>query len=269
MHHTKERGIYPYLPSGNIIVSDMQTGLYIDCSNPSSRNYTYPKKSTISKSSNEFFNIKKFNANYITLNNSKGQEIKNRFCTMKFLLFIEEIYKKDYIYNLNDGKKLLKSGKIIFEAMNEHKKYKAVIGLEVHAQLITKTKSYSSDSNIYGAKPNTKISPVSLGHPGTLPMVNSKVIELAVKLGLSLGCELEKNEYARKNYFYADLPKGYQITQDKTPICNGGQINIKDKEGSVKKIRLTRIHMEEDAGKSIHDIDPFNTLIDLNGQVFH
>ncbi len=149
--------------------------------------------------------------------------------------------------------------------MNEQKKYKAVIGLEVHAQLLTKTKSYSSDSNIYGAKPNTKISPVSLGHPGTLPMSNSKVIEFAVKLGISLGCKIRKrNEYARKNYFYADLPKGYQITQDKTPICNGGQINITDKKGSIKKIRLTRIHMEEDAGKSIHDIDPFNTLIDLN-----
>ena len=149
--------------------------------------------------------------------------------------------------------------------MNEQKKYKAVIGLEVHAQLLTKTKAYSSDSNIYGAKPNTKISTVSLGHPGTLPMTNSKVIESAVKLGISLGCKIRKrNEYARKNYFYADLPKGYQITQDKTPICNGGQINIKNKDGSIKKIRLTRIHMEEDAGKSIHNLDPFNTLIDLN-----
>jgi aspartyl-tRNA(Asn)/glutamyl-tRNA(Gln) amidotransferase subunit B len=144
-------------------------------------------------------------------------------------------------------------------------KYEAVIGLEVHAQLLTKTKAYSSDENIYGATPNTKTSVISLGHPGTLPRSNSKVIEYAVKLGIAVGSKIrERNEYARKNYFYADLPKGYQITQDKTPICNGGSIHIKDADGNKKTIAITRIHMEEDAGKSIHDLDPFHTLVDLN-----
>ena len=149
--------------------------------------------------------------------------------------------------------------------MTVYRKYEAIIGLEVHAQLLTATKAYSSDENIYGATPNTKTSVISLGHPGTLPKSNSKVIEYAVKLGIAVGSRIrEKNEYARKNYFYADLPKGYQITQDKTPICNGGYIQIKNKEGQKKKINIMRIHMEEDAGKSIHDLDPFHTLIDLN-----
>ena len=149
--------------------------------------------------------------------------------------------------------------------MTIYDKYEAVIGLEVHAQLLTKTKAYSSDENIYGATPNTKTSVISLGHPGTLPKSNSKVIEYAVKLGIAVGSKIrERNEYARKNYFYADLPKGYQITQDKTPICNGGVISIKDAEGNKKDINIIRIHMEEDAGKSIHDLDPFNTLVDLN-----
>ena len=149
--------------------------------------------------------------------------------------------------------------------MTIYDKYEAVIGLEVHAQLLTKTKAYSSDENIYGATPNTKTSVISLGHPGTLPKSNSKVIEYAVKLGIAVGSKIrERNEYARKNYFYADLPKGYQITQDKTPICNGGVISIKDAEGNKKDINIIRIHMEEDAGKSIHDLDPFHTLVDLN-----
>mgnify|MGYP001342301438 CR=1 FL=1 len=149
--------------------------------------------------------------------------------------------------------------------MSLRDKYEVVIGLEVHAQLLTKTKAYSSDENIYGEAPNTKTSVISLGHPGTLPRSNSKVIEYAVKMGIAVGADIrKKNEYARKNYFYADLPKGYQITQDTTPICNGGIIQIKDAKGKPKKIRITRIHMEEDAGKSIHDLDPFHTLIDLN-----
>lgn len=147
----------------------------------------------------------------------------------------------------------------------DYNKYETVVGLEIHVQLNTLSKAYCSDSTKYGSAPNTHISPISLGHPGTLPVSNSKVIEYAVRLGLALKCEIrELNEYARKNYFYADLPKGYQITQDKTPICNGGYINITDKDGNTKKVDLTRIHMEEDAGKSIHDIDPFDSLIDLN-----
>jgi aspartyl-tRNA(Asn)/glutamyl-tRNA(Gln) amidotransferase subunit B len=149
--------------------------------------------------------------------------------------------------------------------MSIYNKYEAVIGLEVHAQLSTKSKAYSSDSTEFGVLPNTNVSPVSLGHPGTLPKANKRVIEFAVRLGLACKSTIrEVNEYARKNYFYADLPKGYQITQDKTPICNGGYITIKNEDGSEKNITITRIHMEEDAGKSIHDIDPFDTLIDLN-----
>ena len=144
-------------------------------------------------------------------------------------------------------------------------KYEPVIGLEVHVQLLTDSKAYSSDPTTYGAAPNTNVHPISLGHPGTLPMANTNTVEFAVRLGLAVGADIrERNEYARKNYFYADLPKGYQITQDDTPICTGGGINIKDAEGNPKTIHLTRIHMEEDSGKSIHDIDPFNTLIDLN-----
>ena len=149
--------------------------------------------------------------------------------------------------------------------MSLRDKYEVVIGLEVHAQLLTKTKAYSSDENIYGATPNTKTSVISLGHPGTLPKSNAKVIEYAVRLGIAVGSDIrERNEYARKNYFYADIPKGYQITQDTTPICNGGVITIKDADGNPKDIKITRIHMEEDAGKSIHDLDPFHTLVDLN-----
>ena len=144
-------------------------------------------------------------------------------------------------------------------------KYELVVGLEVHAQLSTKTKAYCNDSTEYGASPNTQTSPISLGHPGTLPKSNSKVIEYAVKIGIACGSNIrERNEYSRKNYFYPDLPKGYQITQDTTPICNGGIINVKDANGDTKAINITRIHMEEDAGKSIHDLDPFNSLVDLN-----
>tara|TARA_B100000401_G_scaffold437513_1_gene383298 strand:+ start:566 stop:2014 length:1449 start_codon:yes stop_codon:yes gene_type:complete len=149
--------------------------------------------------------------------------------------------------------------------MSTNTKYEAVIGLEIHTQLKTKTKAYSGDEYIFGAKPNTKTSIITLGHPGTLPRSNKKVVEYAVKFGLAIGGKIRKiNQYARKNYFYPDLPKGYQITQDTTPICNGGIIMIKDKNGKKKKINITRLHMEEDAGKNIHDIDPFNSLVDLN-----
>src|SRR5476649_2572849 len=136
--------------------------------------------------------------------------------------------------------------------MSVYDKYETVIGLEVHIQLLTKSKAYSSDSTEYGCLPNTNVSTISLGHPGTLPKTNKKVIEFVVRLGLATHSEIrERNEYARKNYFYADLPKGYQITQDKTPICTGGFIPIKLEDGAIKNIQLTRIHMEEDAGKSM------------------
>ncbi|MFN5794178.1 MAG: Asp-tRNA(Asn)/Glu-tRNA(Gln) amidotransferase subunit GatB [Bacteroidota bacterium] len=148
---------------------------------------------------------------------------------------------------------------------NVYQKYQAIIGLEVHAQLSTNSKAYCGDAVEYGALPNTQISAISLGHPGTLPKSNKKVVEFAVKLGLALNCKIRReNEYARKNYFYADLPKGYQITQDKTPICYEGYIDIKDDNGNDKRIRITRIHMEEDAGKSMHDQSPEHTFIDLN-----
>jgi len=140
-------------------------------------------------------------------------------------------------------------------------KYETIVGLEVHVQLSTKSKAYCSDLNKFGEAPNTCVSPISAGYPGTLPKANKEVVNSAVKLGLALNCNITKyNIYARKNYFYPDLPKGYQITQDTTPICTEGYIEIEED----KKINLTRIHMEEDAGKSIHDLDPFYSLVDLN-----
>lgn len=144
-------------------------------------------------------------------------------------------------------------------------KYQLVVGLEVHAQLNTQSKAFSYDSASYGAMPNTQISPISLGHPGTLPKLNEQVLEHAVKLGLAMHCDIRRwNEFARKNYFYADLPKGYQITQDKTPICNNGWLDVVSDDGGIRRIGVTRIHMEEDAGKSIHDLDPYDSLVDLN-----
>lgn len=144
-------------------------------------------------------------------------------------------------------------------------KYEAVIGLEVHAQMLTKTKAYSNDPNEYGSRPNTNVSVSTLGHPGTLPRMNKKTIEYAIKLGLALDCDIaEQQHFDRKNYFYPDLPKGYQITQDDTPICYNGSIELKLEDGSISKIGITRIHMEEDTGKSIHDVDIYDTLVDLN-----
>lgn len=144
-------------------------------------------------------------------------------------------------------------------------KYTAVIGLEIHAQLNTNSKAFSADANQYGASPNSLVSPITLGHPGTLPRLNEKSIEYGIKLGLACSSDITPyNEFSRKNYFYADLPKGYQITQFDTPICTGGFVPIRLSDGSTKNIGLTRIHIEEDSGKSIHDIDPFNSLVDLN-----
>lgn len=149
--------------------------------------------------------------------------------------------------------------------MNIYDQYEPVIGLEVHMQLLTKSKAYAADSTEFGAIPNSNISVITLGHPGTLPKLNERAVEFAVRLGLACNCDIrEVNQFARKNYFYADLPKGYQITQDTTPVCSNGHIPIKLKDGSTKNIHLIRIHMEEDAGKSIHDVDPYDTLVDLN-----
>lgn len=148
--------------------------------------------------------------------------------------------------------------------MSIYDTYEAVIGLEVHAQLLTKSKAYSADIVEYGGSPNTHISAVTLGHPGTLPVMNKQSLTYAMLVGLATHCRItEENQFARKNYFYADLPKGYQITQDKTPLCTNGFVMIGG-YGKEKKIRIHRIHMEEDAGKSIHELDPFFTLVDLN-----
>ncbi len=143
-------------------------------------------------------------------------------------------------------------------------KYEAVIGLEVHAQLATVSKLFCGDSAAFGAAPNTHISPITLAHPGTLPKTNKKAVEYAIKMGLACHCEIEKDNYfARKNYFYPDLPKGYQVSQHTTPICKGGYVTIRTAAGE-RNVQLNRIHMEEDAGKSIHDMDDHYTCIDLN-----
>ena len=149
--------------------------------------------------------------------------------------------------------------------MSVYDKYETVIGLEVHIQLGTKSKAFCGDDASFGAPPNTHISTISLGHPGTLPRLNKKQIEYAVKLGLALGSKISPtNNFDRKNYFYADLPKGYQITQDRMPIAIGGGIDVETEAGGKRHIRMHHIHMEEDAGKSIHDLAPDATFIDLN-----
>lgn len=144
-------------------------------------------------------------------------------------------------------------------------KYQLVIGLEVHAQLLTKSKMYASDSTEYGNMPNTQISVITLGHPGTLPKVNKKAVEYAVKMGLACNSTITRtNIFARKNYFYPDLPKGYQLTQDKGPICVGGTVPIQLADGTKREVLLNRVHMEEDAGKSIHLAGETDTLVDFN-----
>ena len=148
--------------------------------------------------------------------------------------------------------------------MVEANKYEAVIGLEIHAQLATNSKLFCGDATRFGAAPNTHISPITMGHPGTLPKTNKKAVEYAIKMGIACESTIEENNYfARKNYFYPDLPKGYQISQHTTPICVGGKVAIQ-LNGQSSYVQLNRIHLEEDAGKSIHDISPTDTCIDLN-----
>lgn len=146
--------------------------------------------------------------------------------------------------------------------------YDTVIGLEVHARLLTNTKLFCSDANDFGDEPNTNVSPVSLAHPGTLPVLNAKAIELAVTLGIALNCTINRrNFFARKNYFYPDLPKGYQTSQHSEPICIGGEVSIRadiDSAEQPRRIKLDHIHLEEDAGKSIHDLFTDATAVDLN-----
>jgi aspartyl-tRNA(Asn)/glutamyl-tRNA(Gln) amidotransferase subunit B len=144
-------------------------------------------------------------------------------------------------------------------------KYTAVIGLEVHAQLLTASKIYSADAVHFGDSPNTNIGVITLAHPGTLPKLNKKALEYAIKMGLACNSTISRfNIFDRKNYFYPDLPKGYQLTQDRTPICKGGTVSIKNKVGEQITIQLNRIHIEEDAGKSIHTESDTDTLVDFN-----
>jgi len=143
--------------------------------------------------------------------------------------------------------------------------YELVSGLEIHVQLNTNTKIFSPESAAFGALPNAHISPVSLGLPGALPKLNREVVAKAVRMGLALNCTINQvNYFDRKNYFYADLPKGYQITQDNRPVCQNGYLDITLGSGEEKRIGINRIHLEEDAGKSLHDQDDQYSFVDLN-----
>jgi aspartyl-tRNA(Asn)/glutamyl-tRNA(Gln) amidotransferase subunit B len=143
-------------------------------------------------------------------------------------------------------------------------KYETVIGLEVHAQLLTESKIFCGCSTKFGQAPNHSTCPICMGFPGVLPVLNKKVVKFAIRAGLATHCEIARSSrLARKNYFYPDLPKGYQISQYELPICTNGYIDI-TANGAAKRIRLTRIHMEEDAGKNIHDLRSDASLVDLN-----
>ncbi len=143
-------------------------------------------------------------------------------------------------------------------------KYEAVIGLEVHTQLLTSSKIFCGCSTAFGAPPNHNVCPVCMGMPGVLPVFNRRVLDLAIRAGLAAHCEISTHSiFARKNYFYPDLPKGYQISQYELPLCNGGYIELPAADGEPpRRIRLTRIHLEEDAGKNLHGAD--SSLVDFN-----
>ena len=143
-------------------------------------------------------------------------------------------------------------------------KYESIIGLEVHAQLLTQSKIFCGCSTKFGQRPNENTCPVCAGFPGVLPVLNRQVVEFAIKAGLATHCKIAPSSiFARKNYFYPDLPKGYQISQYELPVCTEGHIDV-DIDDAVKRVRLTRIHMEEDAGKNIHDAHGAASLVDLN-----
>jgi len=142
------------------------------------------------------------------------------------------------------------------------KDYEAIIGLEIHAQLLTDSKIFCSCPTLFGAEPNTQVCPVCLGMPGVLPVLNKKAVIYTIKTGLALNCKISPHSrFARKNYFYPDLPKGYQISQYELPLCEDGYLDI-DVDGIKRRIGIIRIHLEEDAGKNIHDGD--YSLVDLN-----
>lgn len=143
--------------------------------------------------------------------------------------------------------------------------FQPVMGLEIHVQLQTNSKVFSPEGFVFGAEPNTHVSAVTMAHPGALPTVNHTALRYAIKMGLALNCEIARYTYFdRKNYFYPDLPKGYQLSQDKHPICGEGHFDLRLPAGEHKRLRIERIHLEEDAGKSIHDQAPGYTLVDLN-----
>ncbi|HKK08973.1 MAG TPA: Asp-tRNA(Asn)/Glu-tRNA(Gln) amidotransferase subunit GatB [Gemmatimonadota bacterium] len=142
--------------------------------------------------------------------------------------------------------------------------WETVIGVEVHVQLRTATKMFCGCEAAYGAAPNTRVCPVCLGLPGALPVPNRRAVELAVRAALALGCSVrEWSEFTRKNYFYPDLPKGYQITQFEHPLAFDGELPVRV-DGEVRRVRIRRLHLEEDAGKSLHDRFPGSTAVDLN-----
>jgi len=145
------------------------------------------------------------------------------------------------------------------------KSYEMIVGLEVHAQLQTRAKVFAPEAVTFGEQPNRYVSVVSLGYPGSLPVLNRACIEAVVRLGLALRCEIAREFYfSRKNYFYPDLPKGYQITQEAAPIARKGEVWIRLPDGARHRVGITRLQLEEDTGKSLHDQDPFDTLLDFN-----
>src|SRR5947207_13671630 len=142
--------------------------------------------------------------------------------------------------------------------------FESVIGLEVHAQLLTKTKAFCGCSTSFGARPNTNVCPVCLGLPGSLPVLNREAVRMAVRIGLALGCTIEhRSIFARKNYFYPDLPKGYQISQFDAPLCTNGHLEIALEGKEPREIGIVRAHMEEDAGKNVHGMGG-DSVVDLN-----
>src|SRR5690349_7765677 len=143
--------------------------------------------------------------------------------------------------------------------------WETVIGLEIHAQLATRSKIFSGSATTYGAAPNTQANVVDLGYPGVLAVLNGEAVRMAVKFGLAIGARISRHSvFARKNYFYPDLPKGYQISQYELPIVCGGALDILLDDGARKRVGITRAHLEEDAGKSLHEGLPGMTGLDLN-----